>query len=131
MADVSKKQLESVAPNDANSLQRFQEIIGGAFQAIVGRGLPAYDDIQRTKVAKEELGGVLFFADRIRLQSRGEELPVISLFPKSTAWNGDVVIWIDGAGKRGMFDDAGAVQSEVQRLLDGGRSVVGVDRRAE
>ncbi|MCH2124622.1 MAG: acetylxylan esterase [Pirellulaceae bacterium] len=127
MADVSKKQLEAVAPNDATSLQRFREIIGGAFQAIVGRGVPAYDDIQRTKVAKEELGGALVFADRIRLQSRGEELPVISLFPKSTAWNGDVVIWIDGAGKRGMFDDAGVVHSEVQRLLDGGRSVVGVD----
>ncbi len=127
LGETSDKQMAALVPKNATSLQRFRRLVGGAFRSIIGRGLPPADDIQRTKVDKQERRGFIYFEDILRLETRGEELPVISLFPTSTRWNGDVVIWVDGRGKRGMFDSAGEARSEVRRLLDSGASVVGAD----
>lgn len=127
MAEQSDEQIAGFAPKDAQSLQKFREVIGGAFRSIVGRGVPDFNDIQRTKVDKQTRAGYLYFEDFLRLQSKGEEIPIVSLFPTGTTWNGDVVIWIDGVGKRGMFNDSGDLRSEVRRLVDGGASVVAPD----
>ena len=127
MAEQSDKQLASIAPEDANSLQKFREVVGGAFRSIIGRDVPEFEDIQRTKVHKEQRAGYIYFADFLRLQSKGEEIPFISLFPTATTWNGDVVIWVDGAGKGGLFDDSGNLRGDVRRLVDGGASIVAPD----
>jgi dienelactone hydrolase len=127
LARASDAQLAALTPSDADSLQKYREVVGEAFQAIVGSKIPAFDDIQRFKVDKESLPGGLLFKDKIRLDSKGEELPVISLYPVDTKWNGEVVIWADGAGKRGLFDASGTVRVEAQRLLDDGMSVVAAD----
>ncbi|MEO8498952.1 MAG: acetylxylan esterase, partial [Planctomycetota bacterium] len=127
MADQSDKQIAALAPTDAQSLQQFREVIGGAFRSIIGRDVPDFNDIQRTKVDKQTRAGYLYFEDFLRLQSKGEEIPIVSLFPTGTKWNGDVVIWVDGVGKRGMFNDSGELRNEVRRLVDGGASVVAPD----
>ncbi len=51
---------------------------------------------------------------------------MISLFPLSTPWNGQVVIWVDGAGKKGLYE-SGQMRSQVRRLIDGGYSVLSAD----
>ncbi|HUG20650.1 MAG TPA: alpha/beta hydrolase family protein [Planctomycetaceae bacterium] len=127
LADASDRQLAKLTPTDAGSLQKYRNVVGEAFQAIVGRDLPKFDDIQRIKVHKESSTGYILFKDKIRLDSQSEELPVLSLFPIDTKWNGEVTIWADGAGKRGLFDASGAVRIEVRRLLDDGMSVVAAD----
>jgi dienelactone hydrolase len=127
MAEQSDKQLAALAPKDATSLQQFREVIGGAFRSIIGRDVPDFKDIQRTKVDKQTLAGYLYFEDFLRLQTKGEEIPIISLFPTGTKWNGDVVIWADGVGKRGLFTASGELRNEVRRLLDGGASIVAPD----
>ena len=127
MAEQSDKQIAAMMPRDSNSMQKFREVIGGAFRSIIGRDVPDPDDIQRTKVDKQTRAGYLYFEDFLRLQSKGEEIPIVSLFPKGTNWNGDVVIWVDGHGKRGMFNESGQLRNEVRRLIDGGASVVAPD----
>lgn len=127
LAEQSDRQLAALTPTDAQSLREFRGVVGAPFRTIIGRGLPDPDDIQRTKVDKEEGTGYLYFEDILRLQSRGEEFPIVSLFPTGTDWNGQVVIWVDGAGKRGMFDSAGQPRNEVLRLLDGGMAVLSAD----
>ena len=127
MAEQSDKQIAALAPSDVNSLQKFREVVGGAFRSIIGRDVPAFDDIQRTKVHKEQRAGYIYFADYLRLTSKGEEIPFISLYPTGTTWNGDVVIWVDGVGKRGLFTDSGELRNEVRRLVDGGASIVAPD----
>jgi cephalosporin-C deacetylase-like acetyl esterase len=127
LAEQSDRQLAALTPTDTQSLREFRDVVGAAFRTIIGRGLPDPDDIQRTKVDKEEGNGYLYFEDILRLQSRGEEFPVVSLFPTGTEWNGQVVIRVDGAGKRGMFDAAGQPRIEVLRLLDGGMAVLAAD----
>ena len=127
LATASDKQVEALTPHDDDSLQKYREVVGGAFQTIIGRSLPRYDDIKRKKVDKQKRNGFLYFEDVVRLDPAGEELPVISLFPTGTEWSGDVVIWIDGHGKRGLFTESGDARNEVVRLLDGGASVVSAD----
>ncbi len=127
LARVSDEQIKSLTPHDAQSLANFRQVVGGALQTIIGRDVPSYDEIERVKVDKQQRAGYLYFEDIVRLKSQGEELPTISLYPTSTKWNGDVVIWVDGAGKAGMFDDTGELHSPVRRLIDGGASVLSAD----
>lgn len=127
IAAESDKQIEKLTPHDAESLATYREVVGGAFRTIIDRELPEYKDIQRTKIDKQKRNGYLYFEDIVHLETEGEELPVISLFPSGTEWNGDVVIWIDGQGKQGLFTEEGEVRNEVIRLLDGGATVVSAD----
>ena len=127
LAEKSDEQIAALTPTDSDSLQKYQEVVGGAFETIIGRSLPDYDDIKRTKVDKQKRNGFLYFEDIVHLDPKGEELPVISLFPTGTKWNGDVVIWIDGQGKQGLFTESGNARNEVVRLLDGGASIVSAD----
>jgi hypothetical protein len=127
LASASDKQIAALTPHDGESLQKYREVLGGAFQSIIGRNLPDYDDIKRTKVDKQKRNGFLYFEDIVHLDSAGEELPVISLFPTGTKWNGDVVIWIDGSGKQALFTESGEARNEVVQLLDGGASIVSAD----
>ncbi|MBD3672546.1 MAG: acetylxylan esterase [Planctomycetaceae bacterium] len=127
LARESDRQMAELIPTDEASFRKYQDIVGGALETLIHREPPKYDDLQREKVDKEERGGYLLFKDKLRVASRGEELPVISLYPKQTKWNGEVVIWVDGEGKRGLFEDSGLVRTEVMRLLDAGLSVVSAD----
>ena len=127
LAEQSDKQLGALVPTDAASVARYRKVVGGAFRTIIGRGLPNHDAIQRTKVGKQKGDGFIQFKDTLRLTSHGEELPVISLFPANTEWNGTVIIWVDGAGKRGLFDESGRIGTAVRRLLHDGASVVAAD----
>ena len=127
IATASDQQIAALTPTDADSLQKYREVVGGAFQSIIGRSLPDYDDIKRTKVDKQKRNGFIYFEDIVHLDSASEELPVISLFPTGTKWNGDVVIWVDGSGKQGLFTESGEARNEVIRLLDGGASIVSAD----
>ena len=127
LADRSDAQMAALAPRDSSSLAEFRRVVGGALETIVGRGMPDHDDIQRTKVDKEEQDGYIYFEDILRLQPVGEEIPVISLFPQAAEWNGDVIIWVDGAGKQGMFGASGQPTPEVMRLIYGGAAVLSAD----
>ncbi|MSU50904.1 MAG: hypothetical protein EXS37_17745 [Opitutus sp.] len=64
----------------------------------------------------------------LRNATHGEELPVCVLSPKQA--NGMTVIWIDSAGKAGLYaDDRGTsrVTPFVKKLLASGATVIGVD----
>ena len=127
LAEQSDRQIAALTPTDADSLHRFRHVVGGALRTIIGRNSPNPDEIKRTKVDKQKRDGLIYFEDILRLETRGEELPVISLYPTSVQWNGNVVIWVDGIGKRGMFDNALEVRPEVRRLLESGASIVAAD----
>ena len=127
LAETSGQQLSRLLHAKTASLAEFQDVVGGAFRSIIGRDVPKPNDIQRTKVDKQQRDGYLYFEDILRLNSRGEEFPIISLYPTDTAWNGTVVVWLDGVGKCGLFRDGEQLHPMVKQLLLGGASVLGVD----
>lgn len=118
--------LQNHNPKGETDTQNYLNTVRTAWKTLIGRSLPASEDIERTKVWKEERAGYLEFGDLITLTTRGEQLPIISVYPKSIAWNQKVVLWIDGEGKAGMFPN-GTAHPELLRLVDKGFAVVGVD----
>ncbi|MCH2210560.1 MAG: alpha/beta hydrolase family protein [Fuerstiella sp.] len=113
-------------PASIKDRQKYARIVRAAWETIIARNLPDADDVRRTKVWKQDCSEYLEFGDLLTLTTHGEQLPVISLYPKSTAWNQQVVLWVDGDGKSGMF--AGDVlQPDVRRLVNAGYAVVGTD----
>ncbi len=123
----SNKQIAALKPTDAKSLAKYREVVGGAFDTIIGRGLPDAKAIERTKVGKKKRGDYLEFTDILRLKPHGEVLPVVSLFPAKRDWNKRVVLWIDGNGKSGMYDANGAPQAAIMQLLSAGTAILSAD----
>jgi hypothetical protein len=127
MDEASNRQLADLVPTDGPSLDKYRSVVGAAVDTIIGRRLPGADEIQRTKIDKQNRGDYLELKDIVRLGTRGETLPVVSLYPNETQWNGQAVIWIDGRGKEGMYDDQGQPRPEIRRLLAAGSAVLSAD----
>jgi dienelactone hydrolase len=116
MAAASDRQLSAMPAAER------REVVAGAFDAMIGRRVPPAGAVSREKVDKEDRGEHWLFKDLLRFA--GEELPVLTLHPKK--WNGKVVIWVDGAGKAGMFAPGG-LRAEVKNLLEAGWSILSAD----
>ena len=127
MDDESNRQLAALTPKDRASLANYREVVGGGFETLIGRTLPAAGAVEREEVGKKERGDYLEFKDLLRLKEHGEVLPVVSLFPTKPEWNKQTVIWIDGAGKAGLYAADGSPRPEIRRLLEAGMAVLSAD----
>jgi dienelactone hydrolase len=125
MTKDAERQISSLAPSDSTSLARFREVVGGAVDVIIGRGLSPQDSLQYVAIKEEEKAGYKQFLALVRNKPRGEELPVVMLHPKS--WNKRIVIWAHESGKAGLFEADGKPTAPVRKLLDSGAAVVGAD----
>jgi dienelactone hydrolase len=123
--DDARKQLAALRPRDEKSLQAYREVVGTGIDAVIGRGLPEAADIAYDQSHKVDKGNYIEMAGLLRNKPRGEELPIAFLYPKQ--WEGQVVIWLSDKGKAGLYNDDGAPNEYVARLLEQGASVIGVD----
>ena len=127
MADDAAKQLAALQPKDTESLSEYCRVVRGAFEVILGGGLPAKDDLQVTvKEEAQGLGDYLAVPGLLRRKSTGSETPFVMITPDKLDIH-QYVLWIDEAGKAGLFADDGQPKAEVRKLLDAGVAVVGVD----
>lgn len=119
------QQLAKLIPKKDGDLGLFREKIGGAFDAIIGRGLPAKKQIDYDPTHKVQKEGYLEIAGLVRNTDFGEEVPMLFLYPDR--WNGRVVIWLSEQGKAGILKANGEPIDPVAELIRTGASVVGVD----
>ena len=123
--DDAQKQLAAIAPKDAASLEKWRKVAGGGIDAILGRGLPGKDDVEWVNLKETPQGDAVRFLGVLRNKARHEELPVLFFLPKT--WDRQVVIWLSEQGKTGLVKEDGSPTAEVQKLIDAGVSVCGVD----
>lgn len=116
-----ERQLAQLTPTDQPSFYRYREIIGGAWDVIIGRKLPGKDDFTQVNKDKSEGESLLKFRTLIRLNQYGEEIPTLFYLPRN--WNKHVVIWISDGGKSSLLMRDGNPRPEVQKLIDVGVSV--------
>jgi len=121
-ADTAKQLTEA-----KKSPAQFQQLIAGAIAVLIGRNLSEVGDVIWDQKVKNDRGAWIEMAGVLRNTTHGEELPTVFLYPKE--WKGRTVIWLDGAGKSGLFTDADSSEPkpEVRKLIDAGATVVGVD----
>lgn len=118
---AQQKLIAALTPHDAASLKEFKRIIGGAFEVMIGRSLPPAGSTHFEKAEENTRDGYLEFKGALQLKSYGEELPTAFLLPQN--WNHQVVLWIDLAGKSGLYAADGQPTAQISRLLKAGFAV--------
>jgi dienelactone hydrolase len=127
LADDAERQIAAFAPRDAASLRQYRQIIGGAWGVLL-RNLPTNAELVfavRGLVNRgtcQETLGILSYRTVEEQQAR---LPMVVLSPAQRSKQ--TVIWIDKAGKAGLYTRDGSVASPIRRLLDAGVTVIGID----
>ena len=127
LTEQSDKAIAALTPTDEESLQEYKRVIGGALETLIGRGMPKSSDTKWIKTQEEEKDGYLHFEGSVRLETEGEELPLISLFPTETDWNGDAAIWLDEEGKTSLFGLDGELVEAARALLTQGAAILAAD----
>jgi dienelactone hydrolase len=125
MTENAQRQMAGLQPTDAAKLKQFREVVGGAFDAMIGRRLPPAGAITHEPLASHDRGDYIETAGLLRNAAKGEELPTILLHPKK--WNKQVVVWVSDEGKQGLYDTSGSLRPAVSQLLSAGASVIGAD----
>ncbi|NNE91871.1 MAG: acetylxylan esterase [Verrucomicrobiales bacterium] len=124
--DSDKQVAPLLAPKTAEEFAKTKEVIGGAWEILIGRDLPEEADVNFGLVGKEKRNGFIEMSGLIGNDKQEEEIPAAFLFPGEN-WNGHVVIWLTRDGKSGLFDAPGTPKEEIAHLVDHGIAVMGLD----
>jgi dienelactone hydrolase len=107
------------------SPQSMQEILRIGIETVIGRTYEQAGDVEWKLSTKFDRGSAVEMTGVLRNRSHGEELPVHWFYPKN--WNQKAVIWLTESGKHGLLGENDRAKPEVQRLVDAGFTVLGVD----
>ena len=114
-------QFAALAPKDGDSPNKYRDVIGGAWDVMIGRKLPGKDDFSQENKDTVEGEDLFKFRTLIRLTKHGEEIPTLFFLPRN--WNKHVAVWVTDDGKASLLRPDGSPKTEVQQLLDAGVSV--------
>lgn len=119
----SNRQLESMA---SASPDQYRHVLKVGWDVVLDARDPApASSLTWILKDKHDRGAWIQMAGLIRNTSRLEEIPVIFCHPKQ--WNGKTVVWLTADGKSGLYTTAGSLVPAVQKLVDGGATVLGLD----
>ncbi len=124
--DASAKQLAALKPNSAATLKEYRDVVGGAWEVLIGRSLPDKNDLEQLPGDQVEHDGYLETRGILKRKSAGEEFPVAAMIPTENN-NEHFVLWMDGDGKQGLYGDDGKAKPPVGKLLAAGFPVVSAD----
>ena len=125
MTEDADRQIAALTPSDSASLARFREVVGGGVDVVIGRALPAADDLSFQQQREEDLGEYTQLKALVRNKPAEEEIPVVILQPKK--WNKRVVIWAHDAGKAACSAPTASPPPKCASCSSPGAAVVGAD----
>jgi dienelactone hydrolase len=108
----------------ARSPGRFSEVASRGVEILLGRTLADAGEVAWEEAKKTDRGSWLEMSGLLRNKTHGEELPAVFCYPKD--WNGTTVVWLGADGKSSLYA-GGSLQADVQKLVDSGATVMGVD----
>lgn len=121
----ARRSLQQLAPKDASTLAEYRRVIGGGWDILIGRGLPAKNSVSHDLVGGDEKGSHREYRALLHPAKTGEEVPALILVPNN--WNRQVAVWLADNGKAGLFQPDGGLKAEIKALLDSGVTVAGID----
>lgn len=127
LAQDSDRQLAELFPHDQQSLVRYRSLVGAAWNTLV-RSLSQDSSANFHQTATSRRGEYTETLGLVRYhtaENHDAELPCVRLSPAKPS--GRTVVWINEAGKAALYNADGSIQPHVDRLLDSGASVIGVD----
>jgi dienelactone hydrolase len=127
LTNDAQRQTARLAPKDSKSLQRYSQIVGGAWDILL-RNLPENPEIRFEPMINTDRGeykktlGLLHYRS---IEDHNAKLPMVILQPQEATQQ--TVIWTDEQGKSALFTSDGSVKPHIKSLLDAGVIVVGID----
>ena len=119
----SDQQLENLA---SGSPDQYRQVLKAGWDVVLDARDPAPSgSIAWVLKDKLDRGSWIQMAGLLRNGSRHEEIPVVFCHPKQ--WNNKTVVWLTSEGKSGLYAADGSLIPAVQKLVDGGSTVVGLD----
>ena len=103
----------------------FRKAYGEGLEVVIGRTLETAGEVAWEMTHKEDRGTWLEMSGLLRNKTHSEVLPAVFCHPKQ--WNGTTVLWLTGLGKAGLRAEDGSLRPEVERLINSGATVLGVD----
>ena len=129
--DFERRLLREWKEDSDRQIAQDPDIARVGIEAVIGRRLSEVGEVEfvwspSEAEGKKDRGAHLEMTGLIQNRSHDEALPVVFLHPKEN-WNGDVVLWVHGEGKAGLFSEDGSPTDPVKELLAAGISVAGID----
>ncbi len=121
----AEQKINDLIPRSADQFAAYREIVGGAWETILGRRLDDVGNVEFHETLKEDRGRYGLRAGIVKHAEAGEQLPALFLHPKED-WNGQVVLWLTDDGKSGLFDGDELI-APVRKLLAAGSAVLSAD----
>jgi hypothetical protein len=121
----SQQQIDALISTRSNNTKRFQEIVGGGIDIVLGKSLPASEDVTYDQQQETQKTGYLQMDGILSNAKNGSANSILFLYPDN--WNKQVVLWLTDHGRFGLLDESGNPKSDVQTLLNEGCCVVGLD----
>jgi hypothetical protein len=124
-SEQNDRHMSGLRPHDKDALDRYRAVVGGALAAITARELPAVADVDAVVTSREHQGNIDIRRGSLRQTRWGEITPFVEAAPDHP--NGNVVVWLDEAGKEAIFDASGAPRPAIATLLTSGDTVLSID----
>lgn len=124
LTEMSDKQLESLVPTDAKSLEATRAVLGSALRVMLASGLPDAKEVISRPVGTPTAQGATVKGYSISRRGSGEQVPVVVLRGKT--FNGQVIVWVAPGGKVDLLRD-GKLNSAARAALDAGAVLIAPD----
>jgi len=125
IADESDRQITALTPHDEASLKKYRQVIGGALEVMIGRSLPAKEDVEYEKIDEFEHDGYTVYTSWLRVPKHHEAVPTVFLHPAD--WNSQVIVVVTQHGKAALFGEDGKPMPDVMKVLKAGFAVAASD----
>ena len=118
----SERQL---ARQKSESADEYRKTLRGGWDIVLDGDLTTAGDAKWDLKSKVDKGTWIEMAGFVLNTSYHEQLPAVFAYPKQ--WNGHTVIWLTEQGKAGLYTADGSLIPAVQKVVDSGATVVGLD----
>lgn len=125
MTAEQEEQFAALMPESADELESYREIVGPAVDVLLGESPSGSNAIEFTIRDETQVDSYQLIKGHCGRAGSGEQIPVVVLVPSE--FQGDAVVWIDGAGKSHLFGEDGTPTEQVRELLNAGRIVISAD----
>lgn len=123
ISKATRETLRNIA--EKQGVAKLRETLRVGLSHVIGRTSDQVGAVDWELKDKYRADETLVMNGLLKSRARRETLPVVFLYPDD--YNQTVTIWPTANGKSALFTDDGAIDPKVQRVLDSGRCVVGVD----
>lgn len=126
LTEESEAAWSLLLPKTKDDLAKYKDSIRPFLEVAIDRGLPAAEDIEADLVATTDVSDLKVLTARVGRKTEGTQLPLTSVY-HADKFDGQLVIWVDGAGKSVLFEANGQPIPAVRKLAEAGFAVTSFD----